>query len=325
MKTIVCTKYGAPEVLQMKETKKPTPKSNEVLIKVNAVTVTLYDCWGRSGTAPPGFLLLNRLVSGIRKPKHPILGTELSGEIEAVGNEVKRFKVGDQVFAFNGMNTGCYVEFICFPENGMVTQKPSNITFEEAAAIPYGGLTALHFLRAANIQKGQKVLIFGASGGVGSFAVQIAKYFGAEVTGVCSTKKLEFVKSLGADKVFDYTKEDFSKSGVQYDVIFDTIGKSPFSGSKKSLKKEGYYIFATFGLLRVFRLLWLKLTSNKKVRLGVVEEKIDEFNFLKVLVETGKLRVIIDKQFPFDQIVEAHRYAESRQAQGKIVVTVEHD
>jgi NADPH:quinone reductase-like Zn-dependent oxidoreductase len=324
MRAVVCTKYGPPEVLQLQELAKPIPKDNEVLIRVCATTVTLYDCWGRSATTPPGFGLLNRLASGIRKPKQPILGTEFAGEIEAIGKDVTLFKKEDQVFGFTGMDSGCYVEYICRPEDGMVGLKPVNMTFEEAAAVPYGALTANYFLSKGNIQPGQKVLIFGASGGVGTFAVQFAKHLGAVVTGICSTPKVEFVKSLGADKVIDYTQEDFTKSGETYDVIFDTIGRSPFSGSKKSLKKGGYYLFATFGLLRFFRILWLKLTSSKKVGpLGVVEEKPEDLVFLKELIETGKLKVVIDKRYPIEQIAEAHGYVESGQKKGQIVITID--
>jgi len=209
----------------------------------------------RSCTSPPGFGLLMRIASGIRKPKKPILGTELSGEIEAIGKDVKKFKKGDHVFGFTGMSMGTNVEYICMPEEGTLTIKPANITYEQAAAIAYGALTALFFLRKANIQRGQKVLIFGASGGVGNYAVQLARYFGAKVVGVCSTKKLEFVKSLGADIAIDYCKEDFTKNGQTYDVIFDTLGKTSVSHSKKSLKKNGFYLFATFGLPKLVQIL----------------------------------------------------------------------
>jgi len=324
MKAIVYTKYGPPEVLQLKEIEKPTPKDNEVLIKVYATTVTLYDCWVRSCTAPPGFGLLNRLASGLRKPRQSILGTELAGEIEAVGKDVNLFRKGDQVFGFTG-SLGAYVEYICLPEDGALALKPINVTYEEAAAVPQGALTALYFLRKGNIQSGQKVLIYGASGGVGTFAVQLAKYFGAEVTGVCSTPKLELVKSLGADKVIDYTKEDFTKSGETYDIIFDTVGKSPFSGSKRSLKKEGLYIHTTFGLPRFFRILWLNMTSSKKAIIGLLEEKIEELIFLKELIEAGKLTSVIDRSYSMELTAEAHRYVETGQKKGQVVITVEHN
>lgn len=323
MRAIICTKYGSPEVLQIKEIEKPISKSNEVLIRNKAFTVTLYDTWGRTATAPPGFGLLSRLATGIRRPKQAIFGTELAGEIESVGENVTKFKQGDQVFAFTGMDLGAYAEYHCIPEDGMLSIKPTNMTFEEAAAVPYGALTAYYFLRKANIQTGDKVLIFGASGGVGSYGVQLAKYFGAEVTGVCSTAKIGLVRSLGADKVVDYTKEDFTKSGVIYDVIFDTIGKSPFGGSKKSLKKDGYYIFSTFGLFRVFRILWNKMTSKINFGpLGVVEENPEDLIFIKELIEKEEIRSVIDKEFSFEEIAEAHRYVDSGQKIGQVVVKI---
>ncbi|NQT72253.1 MAG: NAD(P)-dependent alcohol dehydrogenase [Chloroflexi bacterium] len=326
MKAIVCTKYGPPEVLQLKEVERPTPKDKEVLIRNYATTVTLFDCWMRSSTSPPGFGILMRIANGIRKPKQPLLGTELAGEIEAVGKDVKLFRKGDLVFGFTGMSLGAYAEYTCLPEDGMLATKPANMTCEEAAAVPQGALTALFFLRKGNIQRGQKVLIFGASGGVGTYAVQLAKYFGAEVTGVCSTTKLELVKSLGADWVIDYTQEDFTKRGETYDIIFDTMGKSPFSGSKRSLKKEGFYLFTTFGLPRLLRILWLKMTSSNKVGpLGVIEERTEDLIFLKELIEGGKIKSVIDGRYPLEQIVEAHRYVETGQKKGQVVITLDHN
>ena len=318
MKAAVITKYGPPEVLQLKEVEKPIPKDNEVLIRVYATTATLYDCWGRAATGPPGFGLLIKLSSG-RKPKKPILGTELAGEIESVGKDVNLFKKGDQVFGFTGMNLGANAEYVCMPEDGAVAIKPANMTYEEAAAIPYGGLTALYFLRMGNIQSGQKVLIFGASGGVGTFGVQLAKYFGAEVIGVCSTPKLELVRSLGADKVIDYTKEDFTKSGEKYDIIFDTIGKSPFSASKRMLNDEGFYVFTTFGLTRAFRVF-----TSKKAVSGLLEERAEDLIYLKELIEAGKLKAVIDKRYPLEQAAEAHRYIETGQKKGQVVLTLDH-
>ena len=328
MKAIVYEKYGPPEVLQLREVEKPAPKDNEVLVKVHATTVTKYDCWMRSSTAPTGFGILMRIASGIRKPKQPILGTELAGEIEAVGKNVTLFRKGDQVFAYQGMNLGAYAEYICLPENGVLALKPINMTFEEAAVVQQGALTALFFLRKGNIRRGQKVLIFGASGGVGLFSVQLAKYFGAEVTGVCSTTKLELVKSLGADKVIDYTKEDFTKRGETYDIIFDTVDKSPFSGSIRSLKKEGFYLFATFGLPRLFRILWFKLTSSKKqlripVSDGLLKETTEDLIFLKELIEARKLKAVIDRRYPLEKAAEAHRYVETGQKKGHVVITLE--
>ena len=324
MKAIVYEKYGPPDVLQLKEVAKPIPKEDEVLIRIYATTATLYDCWARSGTAPPGFWLFSRIGSGLRKPKQPILGTELAGEIEAVGAEVTRIKVGDQVFGFSA-NLGAYAEYICLHE-GAVGIKPANMTYEEAAAVPQGALTALHFLRKVNVQSGGKVLIFGASGGVGGYAVQLAKHhFGAEVTGVCRTSKIEYVRSLGADQVIDYNKEDFPKIGQTYDVIFDTIGKSSVLRSKRSLKKEGFYLFATFGLPKLFPFLWLNLTSSQKVIIGLVEESSEDLIFLKELIEAGKLKTVIDRTYPLEQMAEAHRYVEKGHKKGNVVITVEQE
>ncbi len=322
MKAIVYEKYGLPEVLQLKEVDRPTPKDNEILIRVYATTVTLYDCWARSCTAPPGLGLMSRLASGIKEPKQPILGTELAGEIEVVGKDVKRFKKGDQVFGSIAMSLGAYAEYICLSEDRALALKPDNLTYEEAAAVPQGALTALYFLRKVNIQSGQKVLIFGASGGVGGFAVQFAKYFGAEVTGVCSTKKIDYVKSLGANKVIDYTQEDFTKNGETYDVIFDTVGKSSVSRSKKSLKKKGYYLFTTFGLPKLLQILWLNLTSRKKAIIGLLEERTEDLIFIKELIETGKIKSIIDRSFPMDKASEAHDYVEKGLKNGHVVLIV---
>ncbi|MFC1568107.1 NAD(P)-dependent alcohol dehydrogenase [Candidatus Margulisiibacteriota bacterium] len=324
MKAIVYEKYGPPDVLQLKEVATPTPKDNEVLIRVHATTATLYDCWMRSNTAPPGFGLLMRLATGIRKPKQPILGTELAGEIEAIGKDVKLFRKGDQVIGYTGMNLGAYVEYKCLPEDGVLALKPTNLTYEEAVSIQ-GALTALFFLRNGNIQKGQKVLIFGASGGVGLFAVQLAKYFGAEVTGVCSTSKLELVRSLGAAKVIDYTQEDFTKNGETYDIIFDTVGKSSVSRSKRSLKKKGSYLFTTFGLPKLVQVLWLSMTSSRKLFFGTLKERTEDLIFLKGLFETGKIKPVIDKRYPFEKIAEAHRYVEKGHKKGNVVIAVEHN
>jgi NADPH:quinone reductase-like Zn-dependent oxidoreductase len=322
MKAIICTKYGPPDVLQIQEMEKPTPKANEVLIRIHATTATLYDCWTRSSTAPPGFGLLMRIAAGIRKPKQPIFGTELAGEIEVVGSDVTKYKKGDQVWGYLGMNQGAYVEYICLPEDGVLTFKPINMSYEEAAAVQQGALTALYFLRAGNIQRGQKILIFGASGGVGTFAVQLAKYFGAKITGVCSTSKIDFVKSLGAEKVIDYTKEDFTKSGEMFDIIFDTIGKSNVGRSKKLLKKEGTYLFTTFGIPKLFRILWLQIISRKKAFYGTLEEKTEDLEFLKELIEEGKLKSVIDRTYPMEEAAEAHKYVESGQKMGQVIITL---
>lgn len=321
MKAVVYEKYGRPEVLYLKEVDKPVPKDNEVLIKIHATNVTKYDTWARSSTAPTGFWLMSRISSGIRKPKQAILGMELAGEVEAVGRNVAHFKQGDSVFGFSGMKLGTYAEYICLSEDAIVL-KPANVNYLEAAAVLQGALTALYFLRKANIQNGQKILIYGASGGVGIYAVQLAKHFGAEVTGVCSTSKIHMVKSLGADHVIDYTKEDFIQSGQIYDIIFDTVGKTSVFRSKRVLAKTGYYIFATFGVPLLLQMMWLSLTSKQKVVLGLLQEKNEDLAFLRDLIEAGELRTIIDRCYPLDEIVEAHRYVESGHKRGQVAIRV---
>ena len=321
MKAMVYEEYGLPDVLHLKELEKPVPKGDEALIKIHATTVTKYDCWVRSCTAPPGFGLLMRIASG-RKPKQPILGTELAGEIEALGKDVTRFKVGDQVYGYPGMNLGAYAEYICLPEEA-VALKPDDLTYEEAAAVLQGALTALFFLRKTNIQRGSKVLIFGASGGVGGYAVQLARrHFGADVTGVCSTTKLAFAKSLGADQVIDYTKEDFTQNGQLYDVIFDTVGKTSVSRTRKSLKENGSYLLATFGLPMLIQLIWLSKTSSQNLEFGTLAEKTEDLIFIKDLFEAGVIKPVIDRCYPLEQAAEAHRYVESGHKKGNVVITV---
>ena len=322
MKAIICTKYGPPEVLQLKEVSQPTLGDNDVLIKVHATTVTSGDSRMRSFKVPLSFWLPARLALGLRKPKKAILGSELAGEIEATGRDVKMFRKGDQVFAYPGHNGGAYAEYICMPENGCLAIKPSNMTFEEAAAIPFGGNTALHFLRKGNIQSGQKVLIYGASGSVGTFAVQLAKYFGAEVTGVCGTTNLELVTSLGADKVIDYTKGDFTKNGETYDVIFDAVGKGSFSGCMRSLKKEGIYLHAVATPAVMLQMRWASMMSSKKLIGGTAIPETENLIFLKELVEAGKIKPVIDRCYPLEQMAEAHRYVDKGHKKGNVVITV---
>ncbi|HLC10861.1 MAG TPA: NAD(P)-dependent alcohol dehydrogenase, partial [Candidatus Bathyarchaeia archaeon] len=304
---------------------KPTPKDNEVLVRVHAATVTKGDCELRSLNLPLTWQLFVRIGFGFRAPRKKVLGQELAGEIESVGRDVKLFKKGDQVFAFTGLRLGAYAEYNCLPEKGLVAIKPANMTFEEAAAVPVGGLHALNCLRKGNIQSGQKVLVIGAGGTVGTPAVQLAKSFGAEVTGVDSTGKLEMLRSIGADKVVDYTQEDFTKNGESYDVIFDVVGKSSFSSCIRSLKERGFYLLGNPGLSQQVRGLWASMTSSKKVIGGTVSYKTEDLVFLRELIEAGKIRSVIDRRYTLEQIVEAHRYVDTGQKTGSVVITVDHD
>jgi 2-desacetyl-2-hydroxyethyl bacteriochlorophyllide A dehydrogenase len=322
MKAIIFTNYGAPDVLQLTEVAKPTPKDDEALIRIYATTVTAGDCELRSFNIPLFIWLPLRLYMGLRKPRKHILGQELAGEIEAAGKDVKRFRKGDQVFAATGFGFGAYAEYICLPEEGVLALKPANMTCEEAAAVPVGGLEALHFLRKGHIQCGQKVLINGAGGSIGTFAVQLAKSYGAEVTGVDSTEKLDMLRSLGADQVIDYTQEDFTTSGETYDVIFDVVGKSSFSRSVKSLKQNGRYLLANAGLSQMVRGRWTSMTSNKKVILGAASEKTEDLIFLKELIEAGKIQAVVDRRYPLEQIAEAHRFVDTGHKKGNVVITV---
>lgn len=313
MKAIVCTKYGSPDVLQLQEVEKPTPKDNEVLIKIHAAAVTVSDCIVRSGKVNILLWIPMRIFVGFRRPRRSILGLELAGEIEEIGKDIRRLKKGDQVFAFTGRKFGAYAEYACMredgsfmPNDGLVAVKPTNASYEEAASVPSRGTLALYFIRKGNIQKGQKVLIYGASGGVGTFAVQIAKYYGAEVTGVCSTANLELVKSLGADKVIDYTKDDFTNRKESYDFIFDAVGKrySSTLQYKRVLTQAGKYISVDEGTPKIH---------------------IEDLILLKELVEAGKIKPVIDRYYPLERMSEAHRHVEKGHKKGNVVITVEHN
>ncbi len=326
MRAVVYTKYGSPDVLEVREVVRPIPKDNEVLIKVHATTVTKGDCELRSPKIPNLIWLLVRIFFGLIRPRKKILGAYLSGEVEAVGKDVKLFGKGDQVFAGMGARFGGYAEYVCLPEDGTVATKPANMTYEEAAVVPIGGLNALHYLRKGNIRSGEKVLINGAGGSFGTFAVQLAKYFGAEVTGVDSTEKLDMVRSIGADHVIDYTKEDFTRSGETYDVIFDVVAKSSLSRSVRSLKRNGRYLMTNpGGLSQMVRGLVTSMTSSKKVIFQFAREPAEDLIFLKELIEAGKTRSVIDRRYPLERISEAHRYVESGQKKGDVVITLERD
>jgi len=322
MKAIVYEKYGAPDVLQLRDLPKPVPARNEVLIRVHATTVSSGDWRVRSLEVPAGFGLMARLALGVFGPRQPILGTELAGEIEAVGDDVRKFKVGDQVFAFPGVRMGSYVEYKTLPEDGPLALKPPNLSHEEAAALSFGGMTALHFLRKAKVKPGDKVLINGASGAVGTAAVQLARHFGAEVTGVCGTGNVELVRSLGATRVIDYTKEDFSAGGETYDIIMDTAGTAPWSRSKRAMKDGGRLLTVLGSLPALLQVPWVALTSNKRVIGGPAPESAEDVRFLAELAAAGKYRPVIDRRYPFDQMVEAHRHVDAGHKRGSVVVTL---
>ena len=331
MKAIVYTEYGAPDVLRLRELDKPAPKDNEVLIRVHATTVNYGDLTARDfGNLSPGefhmpflFWVLGRIGFGIGKPRKGILGSEFAGDIESAGKDVKRFKPGDQVFGYLGQGMGAYAEYVCMPEQGCLALKPANMTYEQAAAVPYGSIMALSLLRKADIQPGQKVLINGASGGIGSAAVQLAKaHFGAEVTGVCGTPRVEFVKALGADRVIDYTQEDFTQNGETYDLIFDILGKSSFARCKGSLKPNGRYLLASFKMKQLAQMLWTSVVGDKKVICAIAPGSTEDLLTVKKLIEAGQIKAIVARRYPLERAAAAHRYVESGRKEGNVVITV---
>jgi NADPH:quinone reductase-like Zn-dependent oxidoreductase len=322
VKAIVCKRYGPPEVLRLREVEKPTPKDDEVLVRVHAASVAMGDCELRGLKVPFEWKLLLRIGFGIRAPRRKILGQELAGEIEETGKDVTRFKRGDQVFALTGLHLGAYAEYDCLKESAILATKPANMSYEEAAVVPAGGLHAINFLRRANIQPGQEILIRGAGGSIGTVAVQLAKSYGAIVTGVDRTSKLDMIRSIGADHIVDYTKEDFTKNGKTYDVIFDTVGRSSFSALINSLKTGGYLLLGNPSFLQLFRGIW-NSARGKKVMRWTGSYPVGDLVVLRELVEAGKLRSVIDRQYPLEQTAEAHRYVDTGQKSGNVVITMD--
>lgn len=324
MKAIVYKKYGSPDVLEMREVAKPVPKDNEVLIKIHATTVSSGDWRARSLELPPGFGLLGRLVFGVFGPRKQILGTELAGEVEAIGKKVTLFNAGDQVFAFPGAAFGAHAEYLAMPETGAIAIKPGNLSFEQAAALPFGGTTALEFLiHKGGLQAGQSVLINGASGATGTAAVQIARYFGAEVTGVCSTANLSLVKSIGAHHVIDYTTEDFTKNGKLYDIIIDTAGTASWARSKNSLSATGRLLVVLGGIGDTLRAVFASKSGGKRLIGGVARERAEDLRLLAKLAESGDFTPVIDRSYPFEKMAEAHAHVDTGHKKGNVVVTLD--
>ena len=323
MKAAVYHQYGPPDVVHLAEIEKPTPKDNEVLIRTRATTVTTGDWRVRSMNVPAGFRLMARLALGVTGPRQKILGTELSGEIESVGRNVRKFKPGDHVFIFTDTKMGCHAEYKCMREDGPIALKPSNLSFDEAAAISFGGHTTLDFFRRAKLKSGERVLINGASGGVGTAAVQLARHFGAEVTAVCSGANAELVRSLGASRVIDYTKEDFTRDGETWDVIVDTAGTAPFSRVRNSLAEGGRLLVVLGNLADMLRAPLVSMRGSRKIIAGPAKELPGDLRTLAELAEAGEFRPVIDRRYPFDQIVEAHRYVDTGRKRGNVVITME--
>lgn len=322
MKAYAATRYGGPEVLELVEIDTPVPADDEVLIRIHATTVTAGDWRVRSMEIPRGFRFLSRLIFGLRKPRQPVLGSELAGTVEAVGSEVSRFAVGDAVFAYSNAKLGSHAEYACLSEGAAIAHKPARLTFEEAAALSFGGTTALHFLRRGGITWGERVLVNGASGAVGTAAVQLAKHFGAEVTGVCSTANVELVRSLGADAVIDYTREDVTSGGENYDLIVDAAGTLPFARADRILAEKGRLLQVVGTLPEMLRAPWVALTSSKRIVPGTATGKAEDLHFLADLVESGRFHPVIDRMYPFQQMVDAHRYVDTGRKRGNVVVSL---
>jgi NADPH:quinone reductase-like Zn-dependent oxidoreductase len=324
MRAVVYDRYGPPEVLRLEDVERPVPKEDEVLVKIHATTVNRLDVHTREANRRSGLAvsLLSRLVSGLRRPRQRILGTEFAGEVEAVGAAVREFAVGDQVFGNSGLRFGAHAEFMCVREGGRIAPKPAGMSFEEAAAISDGALNALWCLRGADVRKGQRMLIYGASGAIGTAGVQLAKYFGADVTAVCNTKNLELVRSLGADRVIDYTQEDFTKNGETYDFIFDAVGKHSFRRSRDSLRRGGCYL-ATDGFQNLILARWTSRIGDKRVVFQIPPRYAKkDLLFIKELIEAGRYRAVIDRCYPLEEVIEAARYVETEQKTGNVVLTV---
>ena len=322
MKAIKCTKYGAPEVLKIVDIDKPQPKDDEILIKIYASTVTVADCRVRGFNVPPSFYIPAMLVLGIGKPKKPILGGELSGVIEETGKNVTKFKTGDAVFAFPGKNFGAYAEYICLNVNKCIALKPESLSFEESAALSFGGITAMYFLKKSNIQNGDKVLIYGASGCIGSSAVQLAKYLGAAVTGICSTGNLEMVKKIGADTVIDYTQTDLADINERYDVVFDTVGKADISKMVNLIKPSGHYLHAVTDPFTIRKIRQKLKGTNIQLTGGSYTANIDQINEIAQLAAAGAIKPLIDRHYNFDEIVPAHEYVDKGHKKGSVVIKV---
>ena len=324
VRAVVYDSYGPPDVLRIEEVEQPVPKDDEILVKMRAAAVTRADCATREANRRSGAAIatISRLVSGVRRPRQRILGTELAGEIAEIGGAVRQFAVGDQVFGTTGFGFGAHAEFVCMRESARVAHKPAGMSFEEAAAVCDGGLNALWCLRQGGLRNGERILVYGASGAIGTAGVQLAKYFEANVTAVCSTKNIELVRSLGADRVVDYTKEDFTRNGETYDVIFDAVGKLPFRRCRSSLKPGGRYL-ATDGLRNLFLALWTALAGDKKVVFSIPPRYTKkDVLFLKELIEAGRYRAVIDRFYPFDDVVEATRYVETEHKIGNVILTI---